>query len=111
MNTVGDINADCSTSGEYEPNAINGAWTWEIDLNGDCVTTGSYDLYWKAGQIFQGTRISSKILLGNANMYQLGTVPLSCNLGQIEVDSEAVTLTEKNIAGVSESISNAIRIV
>ena len=44
-------------------------------------------------------------------MYQLGTVPLSCNLGQIEVDSEAVTLTEKNIAGVSESISDAIRIV
>ena len=44
-------------------------------------------------------------------MYQLGTVPLSCDLGEIEVDSASLTLTEKNIAGLSESFTDAIRIV
>ena len=44
-------------------------------------------------------------------MFQLGTVPLSCDLGQIEVDSDSVTLTEKNIAGLSESFTDAIRVV
>jgi hypothetical protein len=41
-------------------------------------------------------------------MFQLGTVPLSCDLGQLEVDSDSVTLTEKNIAGLSESFTDAI---
>ena len=44
-------------------------------------------------------------------MFQLGTVPLSCDLGKIEVDSDSVTLTEKNIAGLSESFTDAIRVV
>ena len=58
MNAVGDINADCYNSTEYEPDAINGAWTWKINLNGNCVTTGSYDLYWKAGMCVQGIQRS-----------------------------------------------------
>ena len=44
-------------------------------------------------------------------MFQLGTVPLSCDLGQLEVDSDSITLTEKNIAGLSESFTDAIRVV
>ena len=44
-------------------------------------------------------------------MFQLGTVPLSCDLGKIEVDSDSVTLTQKNIAGLSESFTDAIRVV
>jgi len=92
-NTVADINTDCSDSGEYEAKDLDGAWTWEIDLNGDCVSYGSYNLYWKAA---------------DENMYQLGTVPLSCNLGQIEVDSDSLELTERNIAGLSESFTGAI---